>query len=163
MKIIKLLFFILVTLISCNSVFAQSLGKMTLGCKRADIPLSLPKGFNVCKTNTSNQLTYGNSGYDYVSFYLNDNIVTKIEMHRFLLGFNTTHIESQLEEIFISLCETWGEPSYVGENIYWYFPTSKATFSHTVTTEQFYGPHGIETQYNGYITIKLEKRTNLFE
>lgn len=162
----KKILFILTCFMVCNGVFAQSLGKMTLGCNRTEIPQSLPKGFNICKTNTSNQLTYINSkdGSEFVSFYLNDNIVYKIVMHKFVgIGFSTQEIKSKIEDVFVNLCETWGEPSYVGENIYWQFPTSKATFSYTVAENSWYGPHGIETDYTCYIDIKLEKRTNLFE
>lgn len=70
----------------------------------------------------------------------------------------------------MNLYETWGEPSYVGENIYWYFYGSKATFNYTVSTStvdmdplNLYGS-GITTYYKCYADIKLEKRTsNLFE
>ena len=164
----KFIFFVLICYMTCNSALAQSLGKMTLGCTKAEIQSSLPSGFNFCKTNTSSQVTYSTtndgSGYsEYVSFYLKDNIVYKILMHKWGLAFNEHSVNSRLEDVFVSLCETWGEPSYVGENIYWNFSTSKATFSYTVSKEQFYGVHGIETQYIYHIDIKLEKRTSLFE
>lgn len=160
------LLFILVCYMVCNGVFAQSLGKMTLGCNRSEVAKSLPSGFNICKTNTSNQLTYFKSkdGSEYVSFYLSDNIVYKIVMHKFIgLGASTQQMKSKIEDVFISLCDTWGEPSYIGENIYWQFPASKATFSYNVTSSQFHGLYGLETQYSCYVDIKLEKRTNLFE
>ncbi len=162
----KFIFFVLICYMTSNSVFAQSLGRMTLGCTRADIQSSLPKGFNICKTSTSNQLTYStsNDGSEYVSFYLKDNIVYKIVMHKFM-GMATTNkeVDSKLEDVFMNLCESWGEPSYVGENIYWNFSTSKATFSYTVSKSQFQGLYGLETYYTCYADIKLEKRTSLFE
>lgn len=156
---------------TCNGVFAQSLGKMTLGCHRYDIPTSLPSGFNICKTNTDSQLTYTTSkGNEYVSFYLENKIVYKIIMHKFVeYTSNANEITSKLEELLMNLYETWGEPSYVGENIYWNFPTSKATFSYSVSTSQLpdplrYSGHSSVTTYNCYADIKLEKRSsNLFE
>lgn len=168
----KFLFLILICYMTCNGVFAQSLGKMTLGCKRTDIPLSLPRDFRICKTSTSNQLTYTTSkGNEYVSFYLNDNIVYKIEMHKFIgFGSDANKIKSKLEEVVMSLYETWGEPSYIGENFYWKFPTSKGIFSYSVTTSQtdldplkFSGSSALTTFYECYADIKLEKKTNLFE
>lgn len=168
----KFLFLILICFMTCNGVLAQSLGKMTLGCKRTDIPLSLPSDIRICKTSTSNQLTYTSSkGDEYVSFYLNDNIVYKIEMHKFIgFGSDANKIKSKLEEVVMSLYETWGEPSYVGENFYWKFPTSKGTFSYTVSTSQtdldplkFSGSSALTTFYTCYADIKLEKKTNLFE
>lgn len=162
----KVLLVIMICYMTCNGVFAQSLGKMTLGCKKTDIPLSLPSGFNICKTNTSNQLTYvkRKDGSEYVSFYLSDNIVYKIVMHKFIgMGASTQQMKSKIEDVFISLCDMWGEPSYIGENIYWQFPASKATFSYNVTSDQFYGLYGIETVYSCDVDIKLEKRTNIFE
>ena len=167
----KFLYFILLCLISCNGAFAQSLGKMTLGCSRIDVVLSLPKGFNICKTNTSNQLTYTTSnGDEYVSFYLNNNnIVYKIVMHKFVGNErNTDNIKSRLEELMMNLCENWGKPSYIGENIYWQFPASKATLIYTISTSyiadplRFSGTSGI-TSYICYADIKLEKRTSMFE
>ena len=167
----KLLLFILIGFIACNIATAQSLGRMTLGCKRTDIPLSLPKGFNVCKTNTSNQLTYTtDKGNEHVSFYLNNGIVYKIEMHKFIgSGYNPNNFKGGLEEIIMNLYEIWGEPSYIGENIYWQFSTSKATFSHKISSfnMQMRDPHTgapVPTYYTCYADIKLEKRTsNLFE
>ena len=163
----KIIFAIFIIFMVCNGVCAQSLGKMTLGCKRADIPLSLPRDFNICKTNTNNQLKYVNSKdeNEYISFYLNNNIVYKIVMHKNLgLTFSSQDIKSKVEDIYVSLCDTWGEPTFVGENIYWQFPTSKGTFSYTVTTDQFYGRYGnIESQYIGNVDIKLEMRSHLFE
>lgn len=169
----KLLFLILICFLTSNGVFAQSLGKMTLGCKRADIPISLPSGFDICKINTSNHLKYTtNKGDEYVSIYLDDNIVYKIEMHkRVCYDASEDKFLSLLEEIVMQLYESWGEPYYVGENIYWQFQTSKATFSYTVYTSQsdldparFYGsaPY-LVTFYQCYADIKLEKKTNLFE
>lgn len=163
---------ILICSVICSGTFAQSLGRMTLGCTRADISSSLPNGFNICKTNTSNQLTYSTSkGDEYVSFYLNDNIVYKIVMHKYVyFSSNANDIESKLEELFMNLYEMWGEPSYTGENIYWNFPTSKATFSYTVSSKQtemdplrLSGTSGLTTFYTCYADIKLEKRTSLFE
>lgn len=166
----KFLFLILICYMTCNGVFAQSLGKMTLGCKRTDIPLSLPSGFNICKTNTSNQLTYTtNNTNEYVSFYLKDNIVDKIVMNKFIaVELNTNNLKSKLEEVIINLYDTWGEPSYVGENIYWKFPTSKATFSYTISTDQLADPLGFSggtsvTRYKCYAEIKLERTASLFE
>lgn len=166
----KFLFFILICYMPCNGIFAQSLGKMTLGCKRADIPASLPSGFNICKTNTNNQLTYAtNNTNEYVSFYLKDNIVDKIVMNKFIADeLNVNNIKSKLEEVILNLYETWGEPSYVGENIYWRFPTSKATFSYTISTDQLADPLGFSgstsvTRYISYVEIKLEKTSSFFE
>lgn len=168
MKIIKLLFFILVTLISCNSVFAQSLGKMKLGCKRSEVTFSLPKGYNICKTNTNNQLTYTTSqGNEYVSFYFDNNIVYKIIMHKYIGGGrDTNEIKSKLEELIMSLYETWGEPTYIGENVYWQYPTAKITFSYNISTlyTPSLSPYEPDiTTYFCYADIKLEKRHNLFE
>lgn len=158
---------------TCNGAFAQSLGKMTLGCKRIDIPLSLPSGFNINTTNTDNELTYTTKkGDERVSFYLENKIVYKIIMHKFVVyTTNANEVTSKLEELVMNLYETWGEPSYVGENIYWNFPTSKATFSYTVSTStaemdplRYSGTSGLTTFYRCYVDIKLEKRTsNLFE
>ena len=162
----KKVILILICCVVCGGTIAQSLGRMTLGCTRADIPSSLPNGFNICKTNTSNQLTYSTSsdGSEYVSFYLRDNIVYKIVMHKFLgMATSNNEVNSKLEAIFMDLCETWGEPSYVGDNIYWNFSTSKATFSYTVSKSQFQGLYGLETYYTCYADIKLEKRSSLFE
>ena len=168
----KFLFLMLISFLACSGAYAQSLGKMTLGCKRYDIPLSLPSGFNVNKTNIDNQLTYTTSkGDEYVSFYLENNIVYKITMHKFVeYTTNADKVNSKLEELIMNLYETWGEPSYVGENIYWNFSGSKATFSYTVSTStvdndplNLYGS-GLTTYYKCYADIKLEKRTsNLFE
>ena len=81
----KKFLFILFCLLTCNGIFAQSLGKMTLGCSRADIQQTLPKSFRVCKANTPNKVTYAtNEGDEYVSFYLDNNLVNKIEMHKFV-------------------------------------------------------------------------------
>ena len=168
----KILFLILICFITSNGIFAQSLGKMTLGCKRTDIPLSLPRDFRTCKTSTSNQLTSTTSkGDEYVKFYLNDDIVYKIEMHKFIgFGSDANKIKGNLEEVVMNLYETWGEPSYVGENFYWKFPTSKGTFSYTVSTSQtdmdplkFSGSSVLTTFYECYADIKLEKTTSLFE
>ena len=169
----KVLFLVLVSLLFCNSVFAQSLGKMTLGCKRTDIPFCLPSDFKICKTNTDNLLTYTTSkGDEQVSFYLENKIVYKIIMHKFVdYSSNANKITSKLEELLMNLYETWGEPSYVGENIYWNFPTAKATFSYTVSTStvemdplRYSGTSGLTTFYRCYADIKLEKRSsNLFE
>ena len=75
----KKILFILVCLLACNGIFAQSLGKMTLGCSRADIPQTLPKDFRVCKANAPSKVTYAtNKGDEYVSFYLNNDFVVKI-------------------------------------------------------------------------------------
>lgn len=168
----KFLFLILICFTTYNVVFAQSLGKMTLGCKRYDIPFSLPSVFNVNTTNTEKQLTYTTKhGNENVSFHLENGIVHKITMHVFVgHTTNANEITSRLEEILMNLYETWGEPSYVGENVYWYFPGSKATFSYTVSTYtvdndplNLYGS-GLTTYYKCYADIKLEKRTsNLFE
>lgn len=168
----KFLILMLTCFLACNCAYAQSLGKMTLGCKRYDIPLSLPSGFNVNTTNTDNQLTYTTSrGDEYVSFYLENKIVYKIIMHKFVeYTTNANEITSKLEELLMNLYETWGEPSYVGENIYWNFPSSKATFSYTVSTStadmdplRYSGSSRLTTFYRCYADIKLEKRTNLFE
>lgn len=170
----KRFFLLFICCVICNGIFAQSLGKMTLGCKRADIPLSLPRGYNVCKTSTDNQLTYAtDKGDEYVSFYLKDGIVCKITMHKFVeYTTNADELKSKLEELIMNLYETWGEPSHVGENIYWNFSNSKATFSYTVSTStvdmdplRYSGTSGYTTFYKCYADIKLEKRTNtsLFE
>lgn len=166
----KVLFIILIFLTTYNGVFAQSLGKMTLGCKRYDIPLSLPSGFNVNTTNTENQLTYTTKqGNENVSFYLENGVVHKITMHKFIdSGMDINRIKSKLEEVILSLYEAWGEPSYIGENIYWQFPTSKATLTYNVSTLQLddplrYSGHSSVTTYRCYMDIKLEKRTNIFE
>ena len=168
----KFLYFILLCLISCNDAFAQSLGKMRLGCSRIDVVMNLPKGFNICKTNTNNQLTYATSeGDEYVSFYLTNGIVYKILMHKSIeRGFDSSSVKSKLEDTIISLCDSWGKPSYVGENIYWNFPSSKATFSYTISSTQmemdplrFSGSSVIKTFYKCYADIKLEKRTSMFE
>jgi hypothetical protein len=145
---------------------------MTLGCKRTDIPLSLPSNIRICKTSTNNQLTYTSSkGDEYVSFYLNDNIVYKIEMHKFVeFGSDANRVKSKLEELMMNLYEMWGEPSHIGENIYWQFPASKATVSYTVSTSQaemdplrLSGSSAITTFYRCYADIVLERRANLFE
>lgn len=166
----KVLLVIMICYMTCNGVFAQSLGKMTLGCKRTDIPISLPSGFNICKTNTDNQLTYTTKqGNENVSFYLENGIVHRITMHKFIdSGLNLNNIKSKLEEVILSLYETWGEPSYIGENIYWQFPTSRATLTYDVTTSQLadplrYSGQSYVTTYHCYMDIKLEKRTNIFE
>lgn len=168
----KFLFLMLISFLACSGAYAQSLGKMTLGCKRYDIPLSLPSGFNVNTTNTEKQLTYTTKqGNENVSFHLENGIVHKITMHKFVgHTTNANEITSRLEELLMNLYETWGEPSYVGENIYWNFSGSKATFSYTVSTStvdmdplNLYGS-GLTTYYECYADIKLEKRTsNLFE
>ena len=81
----KFLFLMLISFLACSGAYAQSLGKMTLGCKRYDIPLSLPSGFNVNTTNTENQLTYTTKqGNENVSFYLENGVVHKITMHKFI-------------------------------------------------------------------------------
>lgn len=168
----KIIFAILVIFMVCNGVVAQSLGKMTLGCKRADIPLSLPRGFNICKTNTNNQLIYTtNKGDEHISFYLENNIVYKIVMHKFVDDTsNANKLNSKLEELLMNLYGAWGEPSYVGENVYWNFPSSKCTFSYVVSTQtleldplRFSGTSGLTTFYKCYADIKLEKIKNLFE
>ncbi len=168
----KKILFLLACFMVCNGVFAQSLGKMTLGCNGTEVPQSLPKDFNICKTITSDQLTYTtNDVNEYVTFYLTNNIVNKIEMRKFVgCGTDTNYIESQLEELVMNLYEMWGEPSYIGENVYWNFPASKATFSYTVHTDiidsdpfRLYGTYGIVTIYKCYAKIKLEKKANLFE
>lgn len=170
----KRFFLLFICCVICNGIFAQSLGKMTLGCKRTDIPFSLPRGYNVCKTSTDNQLTYAtDKGDEYVSFYLKDGIVYKITMHKFVeYATNADELKSKLEELIMNLYETWGEPSHVGENIYWNFPSSKATFSYIVSTStgdmdplRLSGTSGRTTFYKCYADIKLEKRTNtsLFE
>ncbi|MBR5241312.1 MAG: hypothetical protein IKW05_05190 [Muribaculaceae bacterium] len=164
--------FIIACYMVCNGMFAQSLGKMTLGCNRSEISQSLPSGFNICKTNTNTQVKYTTSkGNEYVTFYLTNNIVNRIEMHKFVaFGSDANHIKSKLEELVMNLYEMWGEASYVGENFYWQFPASKGTFSYTVTTEQtdldplrLSGTSGLTTFYTCYADIKLEKKTNLFE
>lgn len=158
-----------------NVATAQSLGKMTLGCKRTEIPLSLPKGFHKCTKSTNTQLTYSTeNGDEYVSFNLNNSIVDKIEMHKFVgLSSDVNEIKSKLEELLFNLYEMWGEPSYVGENIYWQFQGSKATFSYTVSSYQVQLPSStfiwdnstyLATNYKCYADIKLEKKSsNLFE
>ena len=168
----KFLFLMLISFLACSGSYAQSLGKMTLGCHRYDIPTSLPTGFKICKIHTDNQLTYATSkGDENVSFYLENNIVYKITMHKFVeYTTNADEVNSKLEELIMNLYETLGEPSYVGENIYWNFSGSKATFSYTVSTStadmdplNLYGS-GLTTYYKCYADIKLEKRTsNLFE
>ena len=157
---------------SLNGIFAQSLGKLTLGSKRSDVIYRLPKGFHVCKTRTDNQLTYAtDKGDEYVSIYFKDGIVQKISMHKFVeYTTDENELKSKLEELIMNLYETWGEPSYVGENIYWNFPGSKATFSYTVSTSttdmdplRYSGSSRLTTFYRCYADIKLEKKTNLFE
>lgn len=166
--------FIIISLccLVCNGLHAQSLGKMTLGCKRSEIPYNLPTGFSVCKNNSPSQLTYATSkGDEFVSFYLKDYVVYKIEMHKYVgYGSDPNLITSKLEEIIMELYDSWGEPSYVGENIYWQFPGSKATFSYTVSTSQavmdplrYSGSYAVTTFYKCYADIKLEKKGNLFE
>lgn len=160
----------LISFIACSGAYAQSLGKMTLGCKRYDIPLSLPSGFNVNTINTENQLTYTTKqGNENVSFYLENGIVHRITMHKYIdSGLDLNSIKSKLEEVILSLYETWGEPSYIGENIYWQFPSSRATLTYDVSTSQLadplrYSGHSSVTRYCCYMDIKLEKRTNIFE
>lgn len=168
----KKILFILTCFMVCNGVFAQSLGKMTLGCNRTEIPQSLPRSFDVCRSNAPNKLTYTTSkGDEYVTFYLINNIVNKIEMHKFVgYGSDANKIKSKLEELVMNLYEMWGEPSYIGENIYWNFSASKVTFSYTVSTStleldplRMSGTSGLTTFYNCYADIKLEKKANFFE
>ena len=167
----KRFFLLFICCVICNGIFAQSLGKMTLGCKRSDIPFSLPNGYNVCKTSTDNQLTYTTAqGNEYVSFYLNNGIVHTIIMHKHIgNGSDTNGFKSKLEDTILSLYELWGEPSYIGENIYWHFPTSKATITYEVTSSTMPDPlmfsgYSYVTTYHCYMDIKLEKRTrNIFE
>lgn len=161
----KFLYFILLCLISCNGAFAQSLGRIALGCSRIDVVLNLPKRFNVCKNNTSELLTYtSNGGCEYLSIYFKDNLAHKIVMHKFIgLSSSSSSAKSKLEDVVMDLCQTWGQPSYTGEKIYWLFPSAKATFSHTTTSSQFHGPYGLETEYSCYVDIILEKRSSLFE
>lgn len=168
----KKILFILVCHLVCNGIFAQSLGKMTLGCSRADIQQTLPKSFRVCKANTPNKVTYAtNEGDEYVSFYLDNNLVNKIEMHKFVeFGSDANRVKSKLEELMLNLYEMWGEPSYIGENIYWQFPASKATVSYTVSTSQaemdplrMSGSSAITTFYRCYADIVLERKANFFE
>ena len=168
----KKILFILVCLLACNGIFAQSLGKMTLGCSRADIPQTLPKDFRVCKANAPSKVTYAtNKGDEYVSFYLNNDFVVKIEMHRFVeFGSDANRVKSKLEELMLNLYEMWGEPSHIGENIYWQFPASKATVSYTVSTSQavmdplrMSGSSAITTFYRCYADIVLERKANFFE
>lgn len=166
----KFLLFILSCFMAYNGAFAQSLGKMTLGCHRYDIPTSLPSGFKICKTSTENLLTYTTSnGDEYVSFYLENGIVYKITMHKFIgKGSDTNGIKSKLEDTIISLYDSWGEPSYIGENIYWHFPSSKATVTYDITSTTLADPlrfsgYSSVTTYYCYMDIRLEKRTNLFE
>lgn len=143
---------------------------MTLGCKRYDIPLSLPSGFKICKINTDNQLTYTTSkGNEYVSFYLENGIVHRIIMHKFIgSGSDTNGIKSKLEDTIISLYDSWGKPTYIGENIYWHFPASKATITYDITTSTLNDPlrmsgYSSVTYYYCYMDIKLEVKANLFE
>lgn len=169
-------FFLLISFIvlACNGLYAQSLGKMSLGCNRRDIPLTLPNGYNRCTTNTNSELTYTTAdGNSNVSFHLSDNVVCKIVMHKFVDDYGEIdRIKSKVEELFIELYDMWGEPSYIGENVYWQFEGAKATFTYTIATYQMQVPVNpsdlfsatyLKTFYRCYADIKLEKKSSSFE
>lgn len=92
-------------------------------------------------------------------------------MHKFVgFGSDANNIKNKLEELVMNLYEMWGEPSYIGENIYWNFSASKAIFSYTVSTStleldplRMSGTPGLTTFYKCYADIKLEKKANFFE
>ena len=93
---------------------------------------NLPDRFSKNTHNTNEYLQYinPNEPNEYMAIYFRDDRICKISINELIsIGRDVSYAKKRLEERLIELYEEWGEPSHIGENVYWTFPYAKAEFS----------------------------------
>ena len=158
---------------------AQSLEGLTLGCKRSVAIFNLPQYFNKNTVCSTDQVTYINesvSTNDYISLKFKEDQLCKVSIHKCLSSSLVENgigrIERALEKQYMLLIDNWGEPSYVGQNVYWKFPYAKASFSYDIGIREepkysefdpWTGTTPTIKVYLCYVDIELEFTADSFE
>ena len=172
----KYLFLIYISILVCYNGHAQSLRGISLGDNRMMGVLNLPDKFSKNTHQTDNYLQYVNPNEpnEYLAIYLKDDRICKISINDVIyIGSDVNYAKRRLEERLIELYEDWGEPSYIGENVYWTFPYAKAEFSYNIITRKvddianydpFYHSYIPKyTQYKCQVRVELEFTADSFD
>lgn len=168
----KYMFLICISIFSLLNVHAQSLEGLILGCDRMNVVLNLPKVYNKNIINTNEQLTYSDGGFNFIYLSFKDNRLYRIAKTVEISSRDVNFLKNRLEEILIEQVEEWGEPSYIGENVYWKFPYAKSEFSYNITRHEvedllnndlLTGYTPTYTKYNCGIHIELEFTADSFD
>ena len=172
----KYLFLIYISILVCYNGHAQSLRGISLGDNRMMGVLNLPDKFSKNTHQTDNYLQYVNPNEpnEYLAIYLKDDRICKISINDVIyIGSDVNNAKRRLEERLIELYEDWGEPSHIGENVYWTFPYAKAGFSYNIITRKvddianydpFYHSYIPKcTQYKCQVRVELEFTADSFD